>query len=133
MTTDKRDYYDVLGLSRNATPEDVKKAFRKLAMKYHPDRNNSGDASEQFKAINEAYEVLSDQERRAMYDRFGHTNPQSGFGGARGFEGFGFSGFGDIFDAFFGGSTARRGGPRRGADLRQGMRRTLEEAACGTE
>ena len=102
-------------------------------MKYHPDRNNSGDASEQFKAVNEAYEVLSDQERRAMYDRFGHAGPQSAFGGARGFEGFGFSGFGDIFDAFFGGSTARRGGPRRGADLRQQMRLTFEEAAFGTE
>ena len=100
-------------------------------MKYHPDRNNSGDASEQFKAVNEAYEVLSDQERRAMYDRFGHEGPQSAFG--RGFEGFGFSGFGDIFDAFFGGSTARRGGPRRGADLRQHMRLTFEEAAFGTE
>ena len=133
MATAKRDYYEVLGVPRDATPENVKKAFRKLAMKYHPDRNNSGDASEQFKAVNEAYEVLSDQERRAMYDRFGHSGPQSAFGGARGFEGFGFSGFGDIFDAFFGGSTARRGGPRRGADLRQHIRLTFEEAAFGTE
>ncbi len=133
MATTKRDYYDVLGISRNATPEDVKKAFRKLAMKYHPDRNNSGDASEQFKAVNEAYEVLSDQEKRAMYDRFGHAGPQQAFGGARGFEGFGFTGFGDIFDAFFGGSTARRGGPRRGADLRQSVRISFEEAAFGTD
>ncbi len=91
MATAKRDYYEVLGVPRDATPEHVKKAFRKLAMKYHPDRNNSGDAGEQFKAVNEAYEVLSDQERRAMYDRFGHAGPQSAFGGARGFEGFGFS------------------------------------------
>ncbi len=133
MATAKRDYYEILGISKDATPEHVKKAFRKLAMKYHPDRNSNNDAGEQFKAVNEAYEVLSDEPKRAMYDRFGHAGPQSGFGGQRGFEGFGFSGFGDIFDAFFGGSTARRGGPRRGADLRQSVRITFEEAAFGTE
>ncbi|MEX0786099.1 MAG: molecular chaperone DnaJ [Dehalococcoidia bacterium] len=128
----KRDYYDVLGVARDATPEEVKKAFRRLAMKYHPDRNNSADAGERFKAVNEAYEVLADQERRAMYDRFGHAGAESSFG-ARGFEGFAFSGFGDIFDAFFGGSTARRQGPRRGTDLREAITLTFEEAAFGCE
>ncbi len=132
MATTKRDYYDILGVSRDATPEEVKKAFRKLAMKYHPDRNKSKNAEERFKAINEAYEVLSDPERRAMYDRFGHVGGESPLG-ARGFEGFGFGGFGDIFDAFFGGSTARRQGPRRGADLRQQVTLAFEEAAFGCE
>ena len=132
MATTKQDYYDVLGVSRNATPEAIKKAFRRLAMKYHPDRNNSHDASDRFKAINEAYEVLADQERRAMYDRFGHAGAESPLG-ARGFEGFGFGGFGDIFDTFFGGATARRQGPRRGDDLRQPITVTFEEAAFGCE
>ncbi len=132
MATTKRDYYEVLGVSRDATPEVVKKAFRRLAMKHHPDRNKSQDASERFKAINEAYEVLSDPERRAMYDRFGHAGAESPLG-ARGFEGFGFGGFGDIFDAFFGGTTARRRAPRRGADLRQRVMLTFEEAAFGCE
>src|SRR3972149_7122800 len=116
MATTKRDYYETLGVPRNATPEEVKKAFRRLAMKYHPDRNKSHDAHDRFKAINEAYEVLSDPERRAMYDRFGHAGAEQAF--ARGFEGFSFGGFGDIFDAFFGGTTARRRPPRRGADPR---------------
>lgn len=128
----KPDYYDVLGVARDATPEEVKKAFRQLAMKYHPDRNNSADAGERFKAVNEAYEVLSDPDRRAMYDRFGHAGAESPFG-ARGFEGFSFSGFGDIFDAFFGGTTARRQGPRRGTDLREAIMLTFEEAAFGCE
>lgn len=130
-TTSKRDYYEVLGLSRDATPEEIKKAFRRLAMKYHPDRNKSADAGERFKAINEAYEALSDPERRAMYDRFGHAGAESPF--ARGFEGFGFGGLGDIFDAFFGGTTARRRTPRRGADRRQHLTLTFEEAAFGCE
>ena len=132
MAATKADYYDVLGVPRDATPEAIKKAFRKLAMQYHPDRNNSGDAHDRFKAINEAYEVLSDPERRQMYDRFGHAGAESPFGG-RGFQGFEFGGFGDIFDAFFGGSTARRRGPRRGADLRQQVTLTFDEAAFGTE
>jgi molecular chaperone DnaJ len=131
MATTKRDYYDVLGVPRDASPEEVKKAFRKLAMKYHPDRNKGADAHERFKQINEAYEVLSDQERRAMYDRFGHAGAESGF--ARGFEGFGFGGLGDIFDAFFGGTTARRREPRRGADARLAVTLTFEEAAFGCE
>ncbi len=132
MATTKRDYYQVLGVSRDATPEEVNKAFRRLAMKYHPDRNKSDDAHDRFKAINEAYEVLSDPERRVMYDRFGHARAESPFG-ARGFEGFGVGGFGDIFDAFFGGTTATRRGPRRGADLRQQVTLIFEEAAFGCE
>jgi molecular chaperone DnaJ len=132
MATTKQDYYEVLGVSRDATPEEIKKAFRKLAMKYHPDRNKNKDAGERFKAINEAYEVLSDPERRPMYDRFGHAGAESPLG-ARGFEGFGFGGFGDIFDAFFGGTASRSRGPRRGTDLRQRVRLTFEEAAFGCE
>ncbi|MBM3956859.1 MAG: J domain-containing protein, partial [Gemmatimonadetes bacterium] len=107
----KRDYYEVLQLPRNATPEDIRKAFRRLALKYHPDRNKSGDASERFKEINEAYQVLSDPQRKAAYDRYGHAGVRGDAG--RGFEGFeGFGGLGDIFDAFFGGQAHR--GPRRG-------------------
>jgi len=131
MATVDRDYYEVLGVRRDATPEDIKKAFRRLAMEYHPDRNKSRGAEQRFKEINQAYEVLSDPERRAMYDRFGHAGSDGGF--ARGFEGFGFGGFGDIFDAFFGGTTTRRRGPRPGADLRQQVTLTFEEAAFGCE
>jgi molecular chaperone DnaJ len=131
MAATRQDYYDVLGVPRGATPEEIKKAFRKLAMEYHPDRNKAKGAEERFKAVNEAYEVLSDPERREMYDRFGHAGAQAGAG--RGFEGFGFGGFGDIFDAFFGGTQSRRRGPQRGADLRQQITLTFEEAAFGTE
>jgi len=105
----KRDYYEVLGVERSAGEDEIKKAFRKLAFKYHPDRNREDGAADKFKELNEAYEVLSDAEKRASYDRFGHSGAQ-GFGAA-GFEGFGpFTGFGDIFETFFGGaaSTARR-------------------------
>jgi molecular chaperone DnaJ len=104
MTTSKRDYYEVLGVERGATPEDLKKAFRKQALKFHPDRNKEPDANDRFKEVNEAYQVLSDPQRKAQYDQFGHegVNGQAG----RGFDGFeGFGGFGDIFDSFFGGST----------------------------
>ena len=132
MATTKQDYYDVLGVTKNASQEEIKKAFRKLAMQHHPDRNKSADAHERFKEINEAYEVLSDADRRAMYDRFGHAGAESAFG-ARGFEGFSFGGFGDIFDAFFGGTTATRRGPRKGSDLRQRITLTFEESAFGTE
>ncbi len=126
--TDKRDYYEVLGLDRNATDDDVKKAFRKLAFQYHPDRNNDENATEKFKEINEAYEVLSSPDKRATYDRYGHTGPEGGMA-----EGFG--GFGDIFDAFFGGmgATAARQGPRQGNDLQQSITLTLEEAAFGAD
>lgn len=126
----KRDYYDVLGVGRNASQDEIKKVYRRLAMQYHPDRNKDHGAEERFKEINEAYEVLSDPNKRASYDRFGHMGGQ-GFG-PRGFEDFG--GFGDIFDTFFGGTTARaRRGPRRGADLRQNVTISFEEAVFGCE
>ena len=135
MTTSKRDYYDVLGISRGASEEDVRKAFRRLALEYHPDRNKKEGAEERFKEINEAYQVLSDAKRRAAYDRFGHEGV-SGNGG-RGFEGFdNFGGFGDIFDAFFGSGFGTRSGARRvrrGADLRYVIGIEFEEAAFGAE
>ncbi len=128
----KRDYYEVLGVSRDATDEEVKKAFRKLAFKYHPDRNREDRAAEKFKEVNEAYEVLSDANKRAAYDRFGHGGADGFFG--RGFEGFDFGGFGDIFEAFFGGAgTTTRQAPRRGADLRCKIAISFEEAALGCE
>ena len=130
----KRDYYEVLGVDRSATEEEVRRAFRKLAFQYHPDRNKNHDAEEKFKEINEAYEVLSNPEKRATYDHFGHAGPQ-GFGSGSGFEGFsGFGGFGDIFDTFFGGATTtRRRGPQRGVDLRYDLTLTFEEAVFGVE
>ncbi len=136
MATDrKQDYYDVLGVPRNAAPDEIKKAFRRLAMQYHPDRNKQPGTEARFKEINEAYEILSDQERRAMYDRFGHAAAQSGENPfARGFEGFGFGGLGDIFDAFFGGATSRaQRGPVRGADVRKTITISFQEAVFGTE
>ncbi len=135
MTTSKQDYYDLLGVQRGASDEDIKKAFRKLAMEYHPDRNKREGAAEKFKEINEAYQVLSDSQKRSAYDRYGHAGV-SGNGGARGFEGFeNFGGgFGDIFDAFFGGATQRRpNAPRRGADLKYAVTIDLEESALGIE
>ncbi len=129
----KRDYYEVLGINKNATDEKIKKAFRKLAFKYHPDHNREDGAEDQFKEVNEAYEALSDPDKRATYDRFGHGNGEGLFG--QGFEGFDLSGFGDIFDAFFGrGTTAStRQAPQRGADLHHRLTITLEEAAFGVE
>ncbi len=127
---DKRDYYEVLELRRDASTEDVKKAFRRLALQYHPDRNREPEASDRFKEVNEAYQVLGDPERRGNYDRFGHAavNGEAG----RGFEGFeGFGGFGDIFDAFFGGSTGRE--QRRGRDLEVAVEVSFEESSFGVE
>ncbi|MGI6485091.1 MAG: molecular chaperone DnaJ [Tepidanaerobacteraceae bacterium] len=141
----KRDYYEVLGVSRDASTEDIKKAYRKLARKYHPDVNkNDKDAPEKFKEINEAHEVLSDPEKRARYDQFGHAgvgqggfgSDSGGFGGDFGnFGDFGGDFFGDIFENFFGGgfNQTRRRGPVRGADLRYDLHITLEEAAFGVE
>ena len=138
MTTSKRDYYDVLGISRDATEEDIKKAFRKLALEFHPDRNKSDGAEDRFKEVNEAYQVLSDSRKRATYDRFGHS--AMGGNGGRGFDGFDATagGFGDIFDAFFGGgfgeqTRARPNAPRRGNDLRTSITTTFEEAVFGVE
>jgi molecular chaperone DnaJ len=133
----KKDYYDSLGVNRDASDEDIKKAYRKLAMKYHPDRNpDSKEAEEKFKEIKEAYEILSEPEKRRAYDAYGHAgvNPQMGGGpGQEGFGGFAEA-FGDIFGEIFGGQ--RRGGGNqvyRGADLRYNMEITLEQAARGTE
>lgn len=128
----KRDYYEVLGIGRNATDEEIKKAFRKLAFKHHPDHNHNDGAEEKFKEVNEAYEVLSDSDKRSAFDHFGHSGAEEVFG--RGFEGFNFGGFGDIFDAFFGGATTTtRQAPQGGADLLYRIAITLEEAAFGCE
>jgi len=128
---EKRDFYEVLGVPKDAGEDDIKKAFRTLAFKYHPDRNPEKDAEDRFKEINEAYEVLSDPQKRAAYDHFG-SGGAGGFG--QGFQGFDVGGFGDIFEAFFGGAaTATRQGPQRGGDLLHQMSITLEEAAFGVE
>ncbi len=127
----KRDYYETLGIDRNATDEEIKRAFRKLAFKYHPDHNHGDGAEGKFKEINEAYEVLSDLDKRATYDRFGHSGGEGIFG--RGSNGLDF-GFGDIFDAFFGGTTtASRQAPQHGDVLHYGITITLEEAVFGSE
>jgi molecular chaperone DnaJ len=132
MATQKADYYETLGVGRNAGADEVKRAFRRLAMEFHPDRNADPEAEARFKDINEAYEVLSDAEKRAAYDRYGHAGLDGSFTN-RGFEGFGpFGGFGDIFDAFFGASQGRRRQARRGADLQMELQLTFEEAAFGT-
>lgn len=131
---EKRDYYEVLGLDRNAGEEEIKKAFRRLARQYHPDVNKHDAAAEtKFKEINEAYQVLSDPQKKAAYDHYGHAASEAGFNpGAGGFGDYGFEGMGDIFDMFFGGSTRRRrNGPEQGADLRYDMSIAFEEAAFG--
>lgn len=127
----KRDYYEVLGLDKNASTDEVKKAYRKLARQYHPDVNKEADAEAKFKEVKEAYETLNDPQKKAHYDQFGHTDPNQGFGGA----GAGFEGFGDIFDMFFGGGGGRRNpnAPRQGNDLQYGLRLSFEEAVFGKE
>ena len=136
--TKKRDYYEVLGVNRDASEEDIKKAYRKLAMKHHPDRNpDSKEAEEKFKEAKEAYEVLCEPEKRRAYDAYGHAgiNPQMGGMGpdAAGFGGFAEA-FGDIFSDIFGGGQGRgRSSVYRGADLRYNLEITLEQAARGTE
>jgi molecular chaperone DnaJ len=134
----KRDYYEVLGVERGATEEEIKKAYRRLARKYHPDVNKSPEAEEKFKEINEAYRVLSDPELRRRYDKFGHADFEGVNGGAGGFGGFDFGDFGgfdDLFDMFFGGATgmSRRRGPQRGADLRYDLHLDFNEAVFGVE
>ncbi|KPL58623.1 molecular chaperone DnaJ [Rossellomorea vietnamensis] len=133
----KRDYYEVLGVGKDASKDEMKKAYRKLSKKYHPDINKEADADEKFKEISEAYEVLSDDQKRAQYDRFGHTDPNQGFGGRGDFGGGGFGGFEDIFNTFFGGGGGGRrrdpNAPRQGADLQYTMSLTFEEAVFGKE
>jgi len=139
---DKRDYYEVLGVTKGVDDAELKKAYRKNAKKYHPDMNQGDkDAEHNFKEVNEAYEVLSDSKKRSMYDQFGHAGvdgSSGGFGGG-GFGGFDF-GFSDIFESFFGGSgfggssrTGRRSSARAGANLQYNMEVTFEEAAFGLE
>lgn len=139
---EKEDFYDLLGVSRDASKDEIKKAYRKLSKKYHPDINDEPGAEEKFKQVSEAYEVLSDEQKRAAYDRYGHasTDPNfngggfggSGFGGA---GGAGFGGFEDIFEQFFGGGGRRRdpNAPRRGEDLQYVMDLEFEEAIFGKE
>ena len=144
MAENKRDYYEVLGVDKNASADDIKKAYRKKALQYHPDRNpGDKEAEAKFKECNEAYEVLSNSEKKALYDQYGFAgvdpnfNPNAGFGG--GFGGGGFGGFddlGDIFGSIFGGGSGRRAnpnGPRRGENIGAQLEITFEEAAFGTE
>jgi molecular chaperone DnaJ len=133
LSVSKRDYYDVLGVGKDAPKEEIKKAYRKLARKYHPDVNKADDAADKFKEAKEAYEVLGNEQKRAQYDQFGHAGPQSqGFGGAGAQD---FGGFGDIFDMFFGGGGRRQdpNAPRQGADLQYTMTLKFEEAIFGKE
>lgn len=144
MAENKRDYYEVLGVPKDASTEEIKKAYRKSAMKYHPDRNpGNKEAEEKFKEAGEAYEVLSDADKRARYDQYGFAgvDPNFGAGGAGyggGFSGFGdFGDLGDIFGEFFGGGGSRRGSqqnvPRRGENIMSRLDLTFEEAAFGCE
>ena len=150
---EKRDYYDVLGLKKGATEDEIKSGFRKKAMDYHPDKNPGDKAAEEkFKEVNEAYSILSDKEKKDLYDKFGHAgvDPNSGFGagGFSGFSNFGGGGtyatsdfsdlFGDLFGGMFGGGTGggssrRKDGPRKGRDLQQGLRISFKDAAFGTK
>ena len=147
----KRDYYEVLGVSKNATPEELKKAYRKLALQYHPDRNpGDKEAEEKFKEAAEAYDVLSNPDKKARYDQFGFAGVDGGAGGAGGFTGAGWDNVNDILrDLFgggfsfgsgfgfggFGGGYGEESGPRvvRGRDIRTRVRLTLEEIASGCE
>ena len=137
--SENKDLYEILGVSRDATDEEIKKAYKKMVKKYHPDLNpDSKTAEEKMKEVNHAYDILSDSQKKARYDQFGDDgNNSGGFGGgAGGFGGFGAEGFGDIFDMFFGGGGGGRGrnqnAPRQGNDLRVDIRVTFEEAAKGT-
>lgn len=136
---EKQDYYEILGVPRDASKDQIKKAFRRLAQQYHPDVNKSDDAETRFKEINEAYQVLSDDEKRALYDRYGHAGLQSAGGGGYNADMSGFGDLGSIFEELFGGFGGRTAGganrrqPRRGADLRADIRLAFEEAVFGAE
>ena len=135
---DKRDYYEVLGVAKGAGDDELKKAYRRLAKQFHPDVNQDDpEAEHKFKEISEAYEVLSDSNKRARYDQFGHNDPGAGgAGGFGGFGGFGGGGVEDIFESFFGGfggSSSRRSGPRKGADIREHITIEFEDAAFGVK
>ena len=126
------DYYETLGVDRGANDEEIRRAFRRKAMEFHPDRNKTPGAEDRFKEINEAYQVLSDQEKRTRYDRFGHAGVNGG--GERGFDGFDpFGGFGDIFDTFFGGGGRTANQPRTGEDISQRLNLTFEESVFGCD
>ncbi|MGO4696288.1 molecular chaperone DnaJ [Paenibacillus sp. 2TAB26] len=129
----KRDYYEVLGVGKDASADDIKKSYRQLARQYHPDVNKAADAETKFKEVKEAYDVLSDDGKRSTYDRFGHVDPNQGMGGGGGAD-FG-GGFGDIFDMFFGGGGGRRdpNAPQRGNDLQYTMTVEFKEAVFGKE
>lgn len=133
----KKDYYEILDIQKGASDDEIKKAFRKLAIKYHPDKNQGDkEAEEKFKEINEAYQVLSDPEKKAHYDQFGTADFNGGGGFQGGFDFSDIGGFGDIFESFFGGgfsSGRRRNGPERGADLEYNLNLTFEEAVFGVE
>ena len=141
MAENKRDYYEVLGVDKSASADEIKKAYRKMAMKYHPDRNPGDKAAEEkFKEVGEAYEVLSDADKRSRYDQFGFAGVDPNFNagaGAGGFGGFGdFGGFADIFGDFFGGGSSRGAGqnaPRRGENVMARLELTFEESAFGCE
>lgn len=143
MAENKRDYYEVLGVKKDASADDIKKAYRKMAMKYHPDRNpGDKEAEEKFKEVGEAYEVLSDADKKARYDQYGFAGVDPNFGGGSGFGGGGFGGFGDfsdlgdIFGDFFGGGRSRgaqQNAPRRGENVMSRLELTFEEAAFGCE
>ena len=130
--SDKRDYYEVLGVTKSASKEEIKKAYRKLSKQFHPDINKEADAVDKFKEIAEAYEILSDDQKKSQYDQFGHANPNQGFGGG-GADGFGFD---DIFSSFFGGGGSRRrdpNAPRKGEDLQYSMTIEFDDAVFGKE
>ena len=129
-----RDYYDILGVGRGVGEEDIRRAFRKKAMEFHPDRNKSPDAEEKFKEINEAYQVLSDSGKRSRYDQFGKAGVGAGSGAGQPFDGFDvFGGFGDIFDSFFGNAPGRRSQAQRGSDLQHRVILSFEESVFGAE
>lgn len=141
MAEQKRDYYEVLGISKSASEEEIKKAYKKMARKYHPDLNpGDKDAEEKFKEVNEAYEVLSDANKKARYDQYGHAGVDPNFGAGAGFSGFDgafdFGDLGDIFGSFFGGGATRRtnpNAPQRGESIRVAVTISFEEAAFGCE